>query len=98
MRMPDTPTPMGLPGPLMLPDSRNARILNAAAWALEHLYYADHANAAIHMSQVRYSPIVFELAESLAELGATGEAIRAVLADRGRYPLDPGRIADDGKV
>lgn len=94
MTMPDTP--IGVP--LVLPDSAQQKLLNAAAWALEHLYYADHANAAIHMSQVRYSPIVFELAETLAACGAKGMAITAVIADRGRYPLDPGRIADDGKV
>lgn len=79
----------------ILPYRADARLLNAAAWALEHFEATDRANACIHMSQVRYSPVTFELAEAIKENGGTGAAIEAVLADRGRYPLDQGRVADD---
>lgn len=78
-----------------LPYRGDARILNVAAWALEHFEATDRANAHIHMSQVRYSPITMELAEALKDNGCTGQAIETVLADRGRYPLDRGRVADD---
>lgn len=74
------------------------QLAGAAAWALEHFEAADRANAAIHMSQVRYSPVTFELAEALEAAGARGLAISRVLEHRGRYALDRGRVADDEPV
>lgn len=72
------------------------------------LYFAnyDRSNAAVHQSVVRYSPITFRLAEAI-DVGdfindgcdaVDQELLLDVLADRGRYPEDRGRIdADPGK-
>jgi hypothetical protein len=66
--------------------------------------YMDRANAAIHLSEVRYSPITFRCAEHLqhrlAEVkalvkdGLSGDwlLIESVLLDLGAYEEDSGRI------
>lgn len=70
--------------------------------SLRHFYYLDHANAAMHMAQVRYSPITFRVAEALADNthgvyivmvneGWSENELQAVMNDKGRYPEDRGR-------
>ena len=61
---------------------------DALAWALIHFEAQDRANAAIHCSPVRYSPITFRLAEAL---GKEYSLAAAVLAERGKYVEDRGR-------
>ncbi len=64
-----------------------------------HFAHLDHANAAIHTADVRYSPITFRLAETLDDLRDVAVPIDAgsvqlldlVLAHRGTYPEDTGR-------
>ena len=61
----------------------------------------DEANAAIHCSPVRYSPITFRVAEQLAAIPRGNLTFRnakwldTVLRDRGSYPEDVGRIEAD---
>lgn len=59
-------------------------------WCLQHFRRLDESNAAIHCAPVRYSPITFRLAETLAERGDFSE-VGEVIAHRGLYPEDPGR-------
>lgn len=58
-------------------------------------YHADHANAAIHCAQVRYSPLTFRLAEHLQDQRGPDSTLTpevvAVLLDRGAYVEDAGR-------
>jgi hypothetical protein len=62
-------------------------------WCLEHFYHIDKANACIHVTEVRYSPITFRLAEVLAEKGLQDQSfyVARVLADKGVYLEDAGR-------
>ena len=61
----------------------------------------DEANAAMHCSPVRYSPITFRVAEQLDPLPHDWLAphnakwLDRVLRDRGRYPEDVGRVEAD---
>ena len=62
-----------------------------------HFWAADIANAAIHTSAVRYSPITFRLAEVLVDTEVSGVveyALENVLNHLGTYEEDPGRAAD----
>jgi hypothetical protein len=74
-------------------------LVEAAYWALEHFAHLDQANACIHCSPVRYSPITVRLAQALEEHIPRGdsEPLDDVLDHVGRYPLDPGRIELDPK-
>jgi hypothetical protein len=67
-----------------------------------HFYHLDHSNAAVHMAQVRYSPITFRLAECLADNthgiymvivneGWSESELQAVMTDLGKYEEDKGR-------
>lgn len=62
-----------------------------------HFWAADIANAAIHTSMVRYSPITFRLAEKLLDTevsGVVAYALENVLNHLGTYQEDPGRAGD----
>lgn len=67
----------------------------AVLWAFEHFYHLDKANACIHCSPVRFSPITFRLAEVLQRGWPEGEdwtqEMAEVLHDLGKYTEDPGR-------
>lgn len=69
-------------------------------WAFKHFFHMDHANAAIHCSNVRYSPITFRLAEVMDSMRGprfpeiSNEVygdVYSVLLDKGVYEEDPGR-------
>lgn len=65
----------------------------ALNYSFLHFYHMDHANAAIHTSPVRFSPITFKLA-SLASFYSPSHdtpELREVNAHEGAYPLDMGR-------
>lgn len=71
----------------------------AAYQAFEHFYHQDLANAHIHCSPVRFSPITFRLAEALAVWdesvgGSSAEGVVRVLDHRGHYAEDRGRTGD----
>lgn len=61
------------------------------------MYHQDRANAGVHCAEVRYSPLTFRLAETLAEIIAVPPSpevypdVYTVLLDRGVYGEDPGR-------
>jgi hypothetical protein len=57
-------------------------------YSFEYFYHMDMANAAIHMSHVRFSPITFQISGFLAP---TTENIKHVKSHIGKYPLDIGR-------
>lgn len=69
------------------------------AWAFMHFYYMDHANACMHLAEVRFSPITFDLAQRLdiennlvADLpSGLLSALEEVDNHRGLYLVDPGR-------
>ncbi len=62
---------------------------------LTHFVHLDNANAAIHCADVRYSPITFRLAETVAEMfpdmANTDPDVQRVLDHVGRYEEDKGR-------
>ena len=69
--------------------------------AFLHFFHTDHANAAIHLSAVRYSPITFKLAGAVASgdgpwVEGVEAAAASVMADVNQYPLDRGRIEAEG--
>lgn len=68
---------------------------DAALWALEYFAGMDESNAKVHCAPVRYSPLTFRLAESLAqEIGEDAEwplVVSHVLQHVGAYEEDPGR-------
>lgn len=67
----------------------------AVLLAFEYFYYMDCANAKIHCSPVRFSPITFRLHEHIMALWNADEDITQEMAvikeHRGKYDLDPGR-------
>ena len=79
----------------------HADLVHALGHAFTHVYHQDHANAAMHCAQVRYSPITFRLAEAIHAVAyddayhtlpaSTQQALSAVLSDRGTYEEDRGR-------
>lgn len=74
-------------------------LIEAAMVALRLVYHQDHANAAMHVGTVRYSPLTFRLAEVIIEdddfvAGLGGEdmhVLHQVITDKGAYAEDPGR-------
>lgn len=56
-----------------------------------HFYHTDHANAAIHLADVKYSPITFRLAETLENTSWETDEVYKVLMAKGKYELDHGR-------
>ena len=65
-----------------------------------HFFHMDKANAAVHLADVRFSPITFRLQEVLypdpqpggvRERGAVWDALYEVYAHNGSYEKDPGR-------
>ena len=77
-------------------------------WCLLHFAMTDEANAAIHTTPVRYSPITFRIVEALTftDRGGNERPIRplndaaAELWQRvsnhlGQYPEDAGRVDDE---
>lgn len=69
---------------------------DALSWAFHHHYHADKANAAIHTSEVRFSPLTFRLAEALlAECDHVEcDHVEEVMRDVGKYAEDRGRAVD----
>lgn len=67
--------------------------------AFHHFYHADKANAEIHMSAVRFSPITFRLAERQSvgqnTLFPPCVHVDEVMNHRGKYPEDAGRVEQD---
>jgi hypothetical protein len=66
-------------------------------WALSHHYHSDLANAAVHTSPVRFSPLTFRLAELYQTMipGTKSEHVRHVLSHANTYPEDRGRVEQD---
>lgn len=66
-------------------------------WCLAHFKATDEANAALHVADVKYSPITFRVAETLYEIQRTtgskyvANNVLTVLAHRGAYEEDEGR-------
>jgi hypothetical protein len=67
-------------------------------WCFLQNARSDEANAALHCSQVRYSPLTFRIADQLDAMniydGLAPEGVallRTVFAHRGTYAEDPGR-------
>lgn len=60
-------------------------------WAFIHFYHTDMANAAIHTSPVRFSPITFRLAEQLRSADMVSEEVLEVESHAGKYEEDKGR-------
>ncbi len=71
--------------------STEADDLEVLAYCFQHFANLDKANAAIHMADVRFSPITFRLAETLHAHNVFGHTLAQVLDDKGRYPEDRGR-------
>ena len=67
----------------------------ALLFALTHFEAMDRANAAIHCSDVRYSPITFRLAEAYdayaLNVGDWPEVVARVMHHNGAYAEDAGR-------
>lgn len=66
-------------------------VADALSEALRHFVALDNANAAIHCSPVRFSPITFRLAEALASLGHQSNDVDLVMEHAGTYEEDRGR-------
>lgn len=68
---------------------------DAVLWSFEYFYHMDKANACIHTSPVRFSPITFRLAAMLYDSWTHGEEVTEelaeVLKDAGSYEEDRGR-------
>lgn len=65
-------------------------------YAFEHFYYMDKANACMHCSPVKFSPITFRLANVLFEGHNLGRIdmtpeLEEVKSHVDKYELDPGR-------
>lgn len=73
--------------------------LDRVLWAcFEHFATRDIGNAALHMSQVRYSPITFRLADQLDAMNVydgltpvNADLLREVVSHQGQYKEDRGR-------
>jgi hypothetical protein len=65
--------------------------------AFLHFYYADLANATVHIADVKFSPITFGLCDYLATHSPTtmsddvDEALSHVMTHKGQYHPDSGR-------
>jgi hypothetical protein len=79
---------------MAIPNGERALIVEAAWWAFLFFYHHDESAAKIHCAPVKFSPITFRLAESLAlyasDLKNEPEIIQ-VLAHVGKYEDDRGR-------
>jgi len=68
---------------------------DARLWAFEQNYHADHMNAAIHCSPVKFSPLTFRLCDELFEAWPDDEDITSEMGEvrshQGKYDLDMGR-------
>jgi hypothetical protein len=64
-------------------------------WSFEYFYHMDKANACIHCSPVRFSPLTFRLFDALMNGWSRDEDITSAMAEvrshAGAYELDPGR-------
>jgi hypothetical protein len=78
----------------------NDRREEMTVWhSFRHFVHLDHANAAIHTADVRYSPITFRLAELLDSMRPVAvpddelslQLLNEVLSHLGLYEEDPGR-------
>lgn len=70
----------------------DTQALQAIWHAFLHVYHQDHANAAMHCANVRYSPITFRLAELIRRNWAINDPqLIAVIDDLGKYEEDKGR-------
>jgi hypothetical protein len=71
---------------------------DAILWAFQHFYHMDKANACMHCSPVRFSPITFRLLDSLITDWAEDQDITQEMAEVkfhiNQYPMDRGRIDD----
>lgn len=75
--------------------------MNEIGFALLYFYHMDQANAAIHMTNVKFSPITFALAQKCIEdniytpvgigRGLLRSAAAEVMSQKDLYPLDTGR-------
>jgi hypothetical protein len=72
-------------------------LVEACWWSFLHFAHLDHANAAVHCSPWRYSPITFNLAKALEDHIPRGDdaLLDDVIAHFGTYPPDRGRIELD---
>jgi hypothetical protein len=75
--------------------TRTTMTLEAAAFAaLRHFRHLDESNAAIHLGNVRFSPITFQLARALVDHDRRNEQdpdVAQVLSHDGSYEWDMGR-------
>ncbi len=67
------------------------RLIEAAGMAFAFHYHRDKMNAATHMSNPRFSPITFALADGLHEVFVSTPEISEVRDHQGQYPQDRGR-------
>ena len=58
---------------------------------LRYFAHRDESNAALHGSQVRYSPITFRIAEALTASDRPSHLAFDVMSHAGRYEEDRGR-------
>jgi hypothetical protein len=79
-------------------DRRKSMDNDAILWAFQHFYHMDKANACMHCSPVRFSPITFRLLDSLMTDWSVDEDISQEMAEVrshvNQYALDQGRIAE----
>ena len=66
-------------------------LTDGAGMAFAFHYHRDKMNAATHMSNPRFPPITFELADELRAAGVDTPEIREVRSHNGQYPQDRGR-------
>ena len=73
--------------------------METVAYAFEHFYHSDMANAAIHCTEVKFSPVTMDLAKLLSGSGVSFTELSSpvqididhVMSHEGLYDLDPGR-------
>jgi len=56
-----------------------------------YFYHMDCANACVHTSNVKFSPITFRLAEALNACGLQVDKVAEVISHVGMYEEDKGR-------
>jgi hypothetical protein len=76
-----------------------AQVVETLQWCMQLLVRQDEAGAALHLSQVHYSPLTFAVAESLHTLleyqpasywpPGTQQLVDVVLSHRGLYDSPP---------